>query len=120
MSRLPSPSPAHRILMLVWVALALLWQPAGATARAAGMAAGQEVCTSVGMQMVDADGQPIQAQSHPCTDCCGSLWPAALLPGMATGLLRELRHATPASPPPPLRLAAEWLGPLSRGPPADA
>lgn len=120
MNPLRTLSPAHRLWLVVGLVCALLWQPAGATARAAGMASGIEVCTMAGMQVVDADGLPLDAGVHPCTDCCGSLLPPGLLPSRSATAASALRHAAPASPPTVQRLAAEWLAPLSRGPPAHA
>ena len=106
------------MLLAVWLVVSLLWQPFLNTAHAAAMVTGTEVCTSTGPQWVDADGQVVAAHAHACADCCSSPVPPVLLPGAAAAPVVPLRHAAPAEPLTAQRLAAQWLAPLSRGPPA--
>ena len=109
---------SHRLLLAVWLVVSLLWQPFLNTAHAAAMVTGTEVCTSAGTQWVDADGQPVAAHAHACADCCSSPVPPVLLPDAGGVAPLPLRHAAPAEPLTLQRLAAQWLAPLSRGPPA--
>lgn len=103
--------------MAVWLVASLLWQPFLSTAHAAAMATGTEVCTSAGMQWVDADGKTVAAHAHACADCCSSPVPPGLLPDAAVPAAVPLRHAAPAEFLTVQRLSAQWLAPLSRGPP---
>jgi hypothetical protein len=107
----------HRLLLAVLLVLSLLWQPWVSTAHAVAMASGTEVCTSTGPQVFDANGKAIDAQPRSCLDCCGAMSPPALLPTAAALALHPLSHAAPAEPLTAQRLAAQWLVPLSRGPP---
>ena len=107
----------HRLLMAVLLVLSLLWQPWVSTAHAVSMASGTEVCTSTGPQLFDANGKAIDAQPRSCLDCCGAMSPPALQPTAAPLVLHPLSHAAPAEPLTAQRLAAQWLAPLSRGPP---
>lgn len=103
---------------LVWgLVLALLLQGLVMPRHAIAMATSTEVCSADGAaKFVDADGHTVSkhGMDHDC--CCPSL--AAALP--ATGWV----PAPPATPVPPrpapaaALLAAQWLGPLSRGPPS--
>lgn len=107
----------HRLLLAVLLVLSLLWQPWVSTAHAVAMASGVEVCTSTGPQVFDANGKAIDAQPRSCLDCCGSISPPALLPTVAALVVHPLSFAAPAEPLTAQRLAAQWLAPLSRGPP---
>lgn len=97
----------------------LAWQLPASAAQRVAMASGLEVCTTSGMQIVDADGKAISAQHHECPDCC-----CAASPMMPAAPDRYDPAVYPR--PAPIetltmrRLAAQWLAPLSRGPPANS
>lgn len=107
----------HRLLLAVMLVVSLLWQPWVSTTHAVAMASGVEVCTSAGPQVFDANGKAIDAQPRSCLDCCGAVSPPALLPTVAALGVHPLSHAAPADVLTAQRLAAQWLAPLSRGPP---
>ena len=107
----------HRLLLAVMLVVSLLWQPWVSTTHAVAMASGVEVCTSAGPQVFDANGKAIDAQPRSCLDCCGSASSWALLPTVTAVGAHPLPHAAPAEGLTAQRLAAQWLAPLSRGPP---
>ena len=83
------------------------------------VAAGTQVCSASGAdRVVDADGQPLPAAGghlgHDC--CCMPL--AGPAPSMAAWVpARHVRHVH-AQTLTQRKLAAQWLAPLSRGPPS--
>ncbi|WP_372526141.1 DUF2946 family protein [Piscinibacter sp.] len=78
---------------------------------------GLEVCSADGAKRVDADGKPISSGEHHAHDCCCSADLAAPLPGQLTAET-PARHSFPGSLATFGQLSAQWLAPLSRGPPA--
>jgi hypothetical protein len=100
---------------VLWLALALLLQSFTALSHATAMAAGTELCSANGHTTrvsVEDDGAA-GASPH---DCCLSAATAAP-PTLPQPLLLALGFDAPAPALTAQRLAAEWLAPLSRGPP---
>ncbi len=115
---LPHRFDARRCLLAVCAIVALLVQPWVSATRLVAMANGTPVCTSGGdMKMVDADGQPMQAMHHPCLDCCSASL-LGLPPVLAWNEPRPVLHTQPAELITASRRDAQWLSPLSRGPPS--
>jgi hypothetical protein len=106
-----------RVMALMWgLVLALLLQGLVMPRHAIAMATSTEVCSvDGGAKFVDADGHTVSKHrmDHDC--CCPSLGGA--LP--AAGWVFVPLHTPPQAQAPQAaaRLAAQWLGPLSRGPP---
>lgn len=97
--------------------LVLLAQPWIGASHAASMAMGTEICTSSGIQLIDAHGKAMEASQHDSHDCCCT--GAVGLPGnIALGAPDPCPQAGPAELLSARRLDAAWLAPLSRGPPA--
>ncbi len=101
--------------LVVWLVLALLFQPWIGAYRAAAAVGGIEVCTVAGPKRVDADGNP-RTVNHGAHDCCCVSAVASPPPSLATHAV-ALAHESPAATLKAGRIAAEWLSPLSRGPP---
>ena len=85
------------------------------------VAAGTKVCSATGASTVmDADGKPLPASAaHHANECCCTpfLGPSLVLPEW------RLAHQPGLAPAEPLtlqKLAAQWLAPLSRGPPVHS
>ena len=100
---------------MLWLALALVLQSFTALSHATAMAAGTELCSAGGHTTrvsVDDDGGT-GTSPH---DCCLSAATAAP-PPVPQPLLPALGFDAPAPALTAQRLAAEWLAPLSRGPP---
>lgn len=112
------PTRGHRLFLAVLLVLSFVWQPWVATSHAAAMASGTAICTSRGNVVLDAQGKAVPSARQGCGDCCSSVTPAALLPTIATVPQRAVSHAAPADVLTAQRLAAQWLAPLSRGPPS--
>jgi hypothetical protein len=113
----PVPSPS-RIAAAFWLALVLLLQGPAMAYQATAMATGIDVCSASGSKRVDGEGKPLTASHTSHHDCCCS---AASLPpplSIDTSLL-AFGHETPADKLSAGRLGAEWMAPLSRGPPAS-
>ncbi|CAN5436016.1 hypothetical protein BH09PSE6_BH09PSE6_01080 [soil metagenome] len=104
-----------RAALALLFALVFTAQSQAMASHALAMSMGIEICTAEGMVLVDHDGKPLPKESMQ-HDCCGiGTLGAASAPPCLDAL--ELQHAAPSAPMPASALAAEWLGPLSRGPP---
>jgi len=80
------------------------------------MASGIEVCSASGAKRVDREGKPLPSLGHAGHDCCCTA--AALPPPVPQDTAApNLRHEAPTRHLSAGRLAAQWLAPLSRGPP---
>jgi len=81
------------------------------------VAAGTTVCSATGSKtMTNADGEPLPATAHHADPCCCT---QVVAPLPFLGECKPVRHRSQA-PHEPLtlqKLAAQWLAPLSRGPP---
>ncbi len=110
------PQRARRAFLAFVAVLALLLQPWVGAGRAAAMAMGTEICTTTGVQLLDAQGKAVDASTHASHDCCctGTLWLPA---GLAFEGAGSFAQESPAEVLTTSRLDAEWLAPLSRGPP---
>jgi hypothetical protein len=109
---------AHRRTWSVfWLALCLLFQSTVLIRHAAAMTTGAEVCSANGSKRVDADGKPVSdavGHDYDC-GCCG----VSLAAPPADAAIRD-PMTVPLSPTAFIavsRLYAQWLAPLSRGPP---
>ena len=96
--------------------MAMLVQTVSMAYHATAMATGIEVCTTDGAMRVSTDGEPLGSDSagHDC--CC----PGTVGTPPAVEDLTPLRAIDPA-PSERItagRLSAQWLAPLSRGPPS--
>ena len=95
--------------------VALLTQGTAAAYHAVAMAVGTEVCSAEGSKHVDEDGHVIKGQGmHDC--CCPSV--ATAPPPSVDPVMLATGVTLPESDLPLPAFAAQWLGPLSRGPPA--
>ena len=101
----------------MWIAIALLFQNAILTQHALAMATGIEVCSVAGPTRVDADGHPLKGGDLKHHDCCCAT-PLAAPPVARTLPPMPSAGRVAAAPVTAARLAADWLAPLSRGPPA--
>lgn len=115
--RLGHPTRRLRLLLAALLVLSFVWQPWVVTAHAAAVATGNAICTSRGNVVLDSEGKAVPSARQVCGDCCGCATPAALLPEVASIQHRAVSHASPADVLTAQRLAAQWLAPLSRGPP---
>jgi hypothetical protein len=108
---------ARRAFLALVAVFVVLLQPWVGTSHAVAMTLGMEVCTTAGIQSIDAQGKALDDVKHDVHDCCSS--GAAGLPAdVATTGHGQYRHAAPAEMLTAGRLDAEWLSPLSRGPPS--
>lgn len=111
-----------RVVVAWWCVFAMLAMPWLAAAQTIAMATGIEVCSpgspDGATKRVDADGKPIEAHTHG-HECCST--PAlAPPPAVPAPSLPTLPPAAPAETLTAAHLGSEWLGPLSRGPPAHS
>ncbi|HWP18779.1 MAG TPA: hypothetical protein VNO84_06605 [Burkholderiaceae bacterium] len=115
-SLLPSCSRDH--LLALWLAAVVLLQAVLGSYLSAAVAGGTSVCSATGTAIVvDADGEPLPAHAHFLHDgCCTPAFGLHLAPGTAAG--PGLAHEAPTARLSARRLAAAWMAPLSRGPPA--
>ncbi|WKB53379.1 DUF2946 family protein [Eleftheria terrae] len=115
----PSPlarPPGRRLALALWLALVMFWQPWVAAYQASLAAAGIEVCTATGVTRVHPKEQPAGEHQGHDQDCCCSAGLVAALPPVPAPLPR-LHAIAPTAHLGERVLQAEWLGPLSRGPP---
>jgi hypothetical protein len=83
------------------------------------VAAGMPVCSATGAKTVlDADGEPLPGTGSPLGHecCCTSFFGPA--PFLATWQPAQHFQPAPAEPLTLRKFAAQWLAPLSRGPPS--
>ncbi|CAN5302552.1 hypothetical protein BH10PSE17_BH10PSE17_15770 [soil metagenome] len=101
--------------MAILFALVFTAQTQAMSSHALAMSMGIEICTAQGMKFVDPDGKPLPKESmqHDCC-CIGTLGSA---PTSVVPIVLTLPAAAPTSFVATRRLSAEWLAPLSRGPP---
>jgi hypothetical protein len=96
--------------------LVLLLQPWVGTSHAVAMAMGTEICTTFGTQWVDGQGKALDGAKHDGHDgCCSGA--AGMTADLAPAGHGNDRQCTPAESLAASRHGAEWLAPLSRGPP---
>lgn len=111
--------PAWMATLLVWAMAAFGGAPVMHAGHALKVATAFEVCGSFGHRKVDADGQPVDTQARHDESCC-LLPPLAPPPARLGWTMAAPEPAAPAALMAQPRLAAEWLGALSRGPPLSA
>lgn len=100
---------------MMWLALALVFQLLLGAHHSTVMASGLEVCSADGAVRVDAGGSPLSSDhGHAC--CCTADF--SLPPTFEAHLKADMTAASPAALFTLGRLSAQWLAPLSRGPPA--
>lgn len=116
--RPPSTTCPRRVAWAFWLVCALLVQAACLSYHATAMATGVEVCSVEGTKRVPDDSSPASDATAGEHDlCCVS--------ALATPPVLDIANAS-FEPPAPTshlsaeRLGAQWLAPLSRGPPAPS
>jgi len=106
-----------RAVGMLWLVVCLLFGAAQAIEHQVASAFGTEVCTGEGTVMVSMGGHQLPARSPHHDDCCCAniaAIPSSIPQSSVTSQVHRVDSELPA-----IRLALEWLGPLSRGPPAS-
>ena len=106
--------------LLLWAALAVIGHAMLSSYLGVAIAGGTSVCSATGTTtVVDADGEPLPAAAHGHHDCCCSATYALPPPQGEPAPRVDVAHA-PAEQLTAQRLGAQWLAPLSRGPPLSS
>ena len=112
-----APPPSLRSsTCVVALVLLLLFQFVFMAHHSVVMAAGTEICTSEGTKHLSAEGDSIGDAGHH-HDCC-STGKLAAPPATRLGSAQEAAGTVTSTFITTDRLAAQWLAPLSRGPPS--
>jgi hypothetical protein len=111
----------RRYLTVLLLLVSLLAQPWLAAAPSTAANLDTEICTGTGLQLVHERGDPSDpthggSGHHDCMDCCCAS-PVAILPPAWAPVLPEAGHEAVVMTLSARQLAAQWLAPLSRGPP---
>ena len=114
----------RRYLTVLLLLMSLLAQPWLAAVPSTAASLDMEICTGTGLQLVQERVDPAGSDHdgsghHDCMDCCCAS-PVAVLPSAWVPVLPEAGHETVVMTLSARQLAAQWLAPLSRGPPAHS
>lgn len=106
--------------LLLWAVLAFVGHAMLGSYLGVAIAGGTAVCSATGSTtVVDADGEPLPAETHAHHDGCCSAAYALPAPAAEPAPSLHAGHA-PAGQLTAQRLGAQWLAPLSRGPPLSS
>lgn len=114
----------RRYLTVLVLLVSLLAQPWLLAAPSPAANLDTEICTGNGLQIVHELGDPAGSAHdgsghHDCMDCCCAS-PVAILPPAWSSALPEPGLEIPAIALTARQRAAQWLAPLSRGPPSHS
>jgi hypothetical protein len=116
--RLLGTKPRSRARLALWLALCILLQSFFAVQHDVAMATGLEVCTAEGAKRVDGQGEQLDGQPllHAC--CVMADLDLAMPPPRADVRVVFVASVPPAEALPTAWVCAQWVSPLSRGPPS--